>query len=249
MQKSECVPGPACSNEMQKSECVQVRYAAAEGEAGEYGCAAEDDRIFLNYESKEIKGMKVVLVNGSRRENGCTYTALSLISGVLDQYGIETQIISIGKRAMSPEMDDAVREVGEAMQDADGIVVGSPVYYASPSGEIVAFLDRLFGSYGKVLCHKPGAAIASARRGGTTATLDVLNKYFLYNQMPLVSSRYWNIVHGNTPEDVMKDEEGVQIMQVLGRNMAWLLQSIEAGKAAGVPQPEEFKSIFTNFIR
>ncbi len=193
--------------------------------------------------------MKVVLVNGSRREKGCTYTALSIVSNVLNQHGIETQIIHIGKRALNGAIDDAVKEVGEAMKSADGMVVGSPVYYASPSGEVIAFLDRLFGSFGKDLCLKPGAAIASARRGGTTATLDVLNKYFLYNQMPLVSSRYWNIVHGSKPEDVLKDEEGVQIMEVLGRNMAWLLQSIEAGKAAGVKQPEEFQTVYTNFIR
>ncbi len=193
--------------------------------------------------------MKVLMINGSRREKGCTYTALTIIADVLKEYGIESQILHVGVRAVNGEIDEAVKEAAEIMKSADALVVGSPVYYASPSGEVIAFMDRLFSACGKDLCLKPGAAIASARRGGTTASLDVLNKYFLYNQMPLVSSRYWNIVHGSKPEDVWKDEEGVQIMQVLGRNMAWMLQSIEAGKAAGVKQPEAFQTIFTNFIR
>ncbi len=193
--------------------------------------------------------MKVLMINGSRREKGCTYTALSIIADVLKEYGIESQILHVGVRAVNGEIDEVVKEAAEIMKSADALVVGSPVYYASPSGEVIAFMDRLFSTCGKDMCLKPGAAIASARRGGTTASLDVLNKYFLYNQMPLVSSRYWNIVHGSKPEDVLKDEEGVQIMQVLGRNMAWMLQSIEAGKAAGVKQPEAFQTIFTNFIR
>lgn len=193
--------------------------------------------------------MKVVLVNGSRRENGCTYTALNIIADVLKENGIETQLFHIGTKAMNGEMNDIVKEVATAVKEADGFVVGSPVYYASPSGEVIAFLDRLFGMAEADLRFKPAAAIASARRGGTTATLDVLNKYFLYDQMPVISSRYWNMVHGNTPEDVMKDEEGVQIMKTVGRNMAWILKSIEAGKAAGVAQPEAEQKIFTNFIR
>ncbi len=198
---------------------------------------------------KEKRPMKVVLVNGSRREKGCTYTALSIIAGVLNEYEIETEIFFVGDRAVNGQISEAVKEVGEAMKSADGLIVGAPVYYASPSGESIAFMDRLFSNYGKDLCLKPGAAITSARRGGTTASLDVLNKYFLYNQMPLVSSRYWNMVHGSKPDDVWKDEEGVQIMKVLGRNMAWLLQSIEAGKAAGVKRPDDVQSIFTSFIR
>ena len=193
--------------------------------------------------------MKVVLVNGSRRENGCTFTALNIVAKVLNENGIVTQLIQVGKRVMDGAVDDAVDEAAEAMKTADGLVVGSPVYYASPSGEIVMFMDRLFGKAGDDLRLKPGAAIASARRGGTTATLDVLNKYFLYSNMPLVPSRYWNIVHGSKAEDVMEDKEGVQIMETLGRNMVWLLKSIEAGKAAGVEQPVAPKSVFTNFIR
>ena len=193
--------------------------------------------------------MKVVLVNGSRREFGCTYTALNEIMKVLNASGIETQLFFIGKRAMNGEMNEAVKEVAAAVKEADGFIVGAPVYYASPSGEMIAFLDRLFGVAEADLRFKPGAAITSARRGGTTASLDVLNKYFLYDQMPLVSSRYWNMVHGSKPEDVLQDEEGMQIMRTIGTNMAWLLKSIEAGKKAGVAQPVAEDKVFTNFIR
>ncbi len=193
--------------------------------------------------------MKVVMVNGSRRENGCTHTALTEIAKVLQENGIETEEYFIGERAMNGQMNEAVKQVADAMKTADGFIVGSPVYYASPSGEVIAFLDRLFGAAETDLRFKPGACITSARRGGTTATLDVLNKYFLYNQMPLVSSRYWNMVHGSNPEEVRKDEEGMQIMQTLGTNMAWILKSIEAGKQAGVEQPQAKQKVFTNFIR
>lgn len=193
--------------------------------------------------------MKVLLLNGSRRDNGCTFTGLSLVAKSLEEEGIETEILNVGSRVYKGEVDAVVKEAGEKVKAADGIVVGSPVYYASPSGEIILFLDRLFRSYGKDLQFKPAAAIASCRRAGNTATLDVLYKYFSINQMPIVSSRYWNEIHGYTPEDVMKDEEGVQIMKVLGKNMAWLLKSIEAGKKAGVKQPEEkLERVFTNFI-
>ena len=175
--------------------------------------------------------MKAILVNGSRREKGCTFTALSLIAKELNAAGIDTEIYFIGKKVIDGKVDEAVKEVGEALSDADAFVVGSPVYYASPSGESQMFLDRLFMQYGK------------------TATLDGLNKYFMINQMPVVSSTYWNMVHGSRPEDVMKDEEGVQVMQNLGRNMAWLLQCIEAGKAAGIEHPQEPATVRTNFIR
>lgn len=193
--------------------------------------------------------MKVVLVNGSRREAGCTYTALNVIAKVLNENGIETDIFHVGAKAVDGSIDEIVKEVAAAVKEADGFVVGSPVYYASPSGEVVAFLDRLFGVAEADLRFKPAAAIASARRGGTTATLDVLNKYFMYDQMPVISSRYWNMVHGNTPEEVMKDEEGIQIMETIGKNMAWILKSIEAGKAAGVAQPVAEQKKFTNFVR
>ena len=193
--------------------------------------------------------MKVLLINGSRKVNGCTYTALTEIAKELTERGIESEIFNAGNKVLNGELNEAVKEAAELVKEADGIVVGSPVYYASPSGEIIMFLDRLFGTASADMRLKPAATLASARRGGTTATLDVLNKYFLYNQMPLIASNYWNMVHGNTPEDVMKDEEGLQIMHTLGKNMAWFLESIEAGKKAGVEQPAAETKIYTNFIR
>lgn len=193
--------------------------------------------------------MKVVLINGSRREKGCTYTALNEIIKVLNDKGIETELFHVGVKAINGEMDAIVKEVAAAVKTADGFIVGSPVYYASPSGEVIAFLDRLYGVAEADLRFKPAAAITSARRAGTTATLDVLNKYFLYNQMPLISSRYWSMVHGSNPEDVLKDEEGLQIMRTIGTNMAWMLKSIEAGKNAGIEQPVAEDKIFTNFIK
>ena len=192
--------------------------------------------------------MKVLMLNGSRRENGCTFTALSEVAKVLNAAGIETEIIHIGKEAVNGNINAAVKEVAEKLKASDGLVIGSPVYFASPSGEITVFLDRLFMTAEKDLRLKPAAAVASARRGGTTATLDVLNKYFTYAEMPVVSSRYWNIVHGFTPDDVRADTEGIQIMQVLGRNMAWLLKCIEAAKNAGIEPPPAVEKIFTNFI-
>jgi len=193
--------------------------------------------------------MKVVLVNGSRRDNGCTYIALMEVGEALKTEGIETQLIFVGKRVIAGEVDAAVDEVGEAMKDADGLVVGSPVYYASPTGEVQMVLDRLFMKYSREMLFKPAAAVTSARRAGTTATVNVLNEYFMMHQMPVVSSRYWNMVHGFTPEDVKKDLEGMQIMRMLGRNMAWLLKSIEAGKNAGVQTPAQEEVTMTNFIR
>jgi len=193
--------------------------------------------------------MKVLLVNGSRREKGCTYTALSIVAEALNREGIETEIFFVGKRAVSGEVESLVNELAEKTREADGFVFGSPVYYASPSGEIQVVLDRLFSCATAELRCKPAASIASARRGGTTAAIDVLNKYATINEMPLVSSCYWNMVHGNTPEEVMQDREGVEVMQILGRNMAWLIKSIEAGKREGVVQPAPAKKERTNFIR
>ena len=177
--------------------------------------------------------MKVLMINGSRREKGCTYTALHLIEQVLNQEGIETEILFVGKRAVNGEIEALVKEAIEKMKEADGLVLGSPVYYASATGEIIAFLDRFFWNGRTALRGKPAAVLASARRGGTTAALEVLNKYPTYMEMPLISSRYWNMVHGNTPAEVMQDAEGVQIMETLGRNMAWILKCIEAGRQAG----------------
>lgn len=187
--------------------------------------------------------MKVILLNGSRREKGCTYTALSVVADTLKENGIDAEIIhAIPDTA-------TVNAVAEKMKTADGLVIGSPVYWASPSGEIVSFMDQLAGKAGAALVHKVGATVASARRAGTTATLDVLNKYLTYHQMVSVASNYWPMVHGNTPDEVRQDAEGLQIMRVLGRNMAWILKCIEAGKKAGISAPETEAKVMTNFIR
>ncbi len=194
--------------------------------------------------------MKVLMVNGSRREHGCTYTALNVIAEELKAQGIESEILYVGLNAVNGKIDELVATASEKMKEADGLVIGSPVYYASPTGEVMAFLDRLFSvTPAEAFRLKPAATIASARRAGTTATLDTLNKYPMYAEMPIISSRYWNMVHGNAPEDVMQDAEGLQIMRTIGRNMAWVLKNIEAGKQAGIAMPEEDAKIMTNFIR
>lgn len=187
--------------------------------------------------------MKVILLNGSRREKGCTYTALSVVADTLKENGIDAEIIHAVPDTAT------VNAVAEKMKTADGLVIGSPVYWASPSGEIVSFMDQLAGKAGASLVHKVGATVASARRAGTTATLDVLNKYLSYHQMVSVASNYWPMVHGNTPDEVRQDAEGLQIMRVLGRNMAWILKCIEAGKKAGITAPETESKVMTNFIR
>ncbi len=196
-----------------------------------------------------LANMKVVLINGSRNEKGCTFTALSEISETLNAHGIDTELYFTGLDPVNGNIDQLVDTVGEAMKEADGLIVGSPVYYASPSGEVLAFLDRLFMKYGRHMKHKPAAAVVSARRAGTTASFDVLNKYFTINEMPVVSSRYWNMVHGYTPDDVRQDEEGLLIMRVLADNMAWLLKCIEAGRAAGIDVPAQRERVVTNFIK
>ncbi|HBB43480.1 MAG TPA: flavodoxin family protein [Treponema sp.] len=193
--------------------------------------------------------MKVLMLNGSRRDNGCTFTALGIVASSLEAEGIESEILNVGKDAFGGKLDEIVKEVHEKMKASDALVVGSPVYFAGPSAEIQAVLDRLFMTAEADLRLKPAAAISCARRAGTSASLDVLNKYFTYAEMPVVSSRYWNMAHGFTPADVLADEEGVQIMRVLGRNMAWVLKCIEAGKKSGVVLPAAEKKIFTNFIK
>lgn len=205
--------------------------------------------------------MKVLMINGSPRERGCTYTALCEVAGRLNAHGIETELLHIGKDAVAGctacgacsagngcALGGLVNTANEKMDGCDGLVVGSPVYYAAANGSLSAFLDRMFYSGGPFRL-KPGAALVSARRAGTTAALDELNKYFLISGMPLVPSQYWNMVHGHTPEEVRRDKEGMQVMRALGDNMAWLLRCIEAGKAAGVAPPVPEKRVFTNFIR
>ena len=171
--------------------------------------------------------MRVLLLNGSRRKNGCTYTALQEVAGVLNKEGIETEIMhAVPDKAV-------VAEAAEKLKEADGVV----------------FMDLLSAVGGNYLRHKPAAAIASARRAGTSATLDVLYKYLAYHESLIVSSNYWNMVHGNTPDEVRQDAEGLQIMKVLGTNMVWALRCVEAGKKAGVEVPQTPQKIYTNFIR
>ncbi|MTV50415.1 flavodoxin family protein [Heliobacillus mobilis] len=208
--------------------------------------------------------MKVLLVNGSPREKGCTYTALTEVAGALEKQAIETEIFHVGKKPISGchgcyacqqtgicFMKDTVNEFLEKAIEADGFIFGSPVHFASASGTLTAFMDRVFfvGLRRGIFHYKPAAAVVSARRGGTTATFDQINKYFTISNMPVVSSQYWNMVHGNTPDEVRQDLEGIQTMRTLGNNMAWLLKSIEAGKAAGITLPEKESRAITNFIR
>ncbi len=207
--------------------------------------------------------MKVLLINGSPKEKGCTYTALKIIADELEAEGIEAEVFHVGKTPVQGCMgcgacrnlgrcvndSDSVNSAIEKAKEADGFVFGSPVHYASASGAITSFLDRLFYAGGKNLAFKPGAVIASCRRGGASATLDQIAKYFGITNMPVVSSSYWNMIHGNTPDEVLKDEEGVQTMKQLGRNMAWILKSIEAGEKAGVCLPTPEPKIKTNYIR
>lgn len=207
--------------------------------------------------------MKVLLINGSPHAHGCTYTALSEVASVLNDQGISTQIFQLGKEAIPGCIacgacrknigrcfrNDIVNEVVSLAAQSDGFVFGSPVYYASMSGQMSAFLDRLFYSGRPYFVGKPGTAVVSCRRGGASASFDQINKYFTISEMPVVSSNYWNQVHGSNAEEVKQDEEGMQTMRQLGRNMAWLLKCIEAGKAAGIPMPETEERIWTNFIR
>ena len=207
--------------------------------------------------------MKVLLINGSPHVRGCTYTALSEVASELINQGISTQIFHIGtdpiagciacgacrKNGGRCFRNDVVNEVMSLAAQSDGIVLGSPVYYASISGQLSSFLDRLFFAGSGLMANKPGAAVVSCRRGGASAAFDALNKYFTISNMPVVSSNYWNQVHGSNPAEVKQDEEGMQTMRQLGRNMAWLLKCMEAGKAAGVALPETEERIWTNFIR
>ncbi len=208
--------------------------------------------------------MKVLLLNGSSRPNGCTYTALREVADTLEHDGIETEILFLGNKPVRDCAacgacgnhpgrcafdDDIVNRIIEKAREADGFVFGTPVYYAHPSGRILSVLDRVFYAGKDAFIHKPAAAIASARRAGTTATLDVLQKYFTISQMPVVSSTYWTMVHGKEPEDVRKDEEGLQTMRNLAANMAWVLRCIEAGKTVGIQPPQAESGARTNFIQ
>lgn len=211
--------------------------------------------------------MKVLLINGSPHKEGCTYTALTEVSKTLNEEGIETEIFWVGTKPISGciacktcatkgkcVFEDTVNEFVEKAKTADGFIFGTPVHYAAASGAITSFMDRSFysascGGKGDYFRYKPAATVISARRAGTTATYDQLNKYFGITEMPIISTRYWNMVHGTKPEEVLKDEEGMQAMRILGRNMAYYLKCIEAGRKLGVEMPKREQTIFTNFIR
>ena len=203
--------------------------------------------------------MKVLLLNGSPHEAGCTFTALREVETALNDCGVETELLWLGNGPMRDCVachacrktgkcafdDDIVNEIIEKAASCSGFVFGTPVYYAHPAGRVLSVLDRAFFAGGRNFVHKPGAVVCSARRSGTTATFDAFNKYFTISQMPVVASTYWNAVHGNSPEDVLKDAEGLQTMRNLGRNMAWLLQCIER---SGIPAPKSEHGNWTNFI-
>jgi len=205
--------------------------------------------------------MKVLLINGSPHKSGSTFTALNEVMKTLASEGIETELVHIGSSAIRGciackkctelgrcVFDDEVNEIAKKFEECDGLVVGSPVYYAAPNPTLTALLDRLFYSSRFAKTMKVGAVVVSARRGGCTATYDALNKYFAIVGMPIATSQYWNMIHGNSAEDALKDEEGLQTMRTLGKNMAFLLKSIELGKKEfGIPEKEP--QIRTNFIR
>lgn len=206
--------------------------------------------------------MKVLLINGSPHKEGCTFTALSEIAKTLNKHNIETEIFHIGAKPIAGCIacgkckengkciyEDGVNEIGSRIDTFDAIVLGSPVYYAGPSGQLCSFCDRLFFANSGKMAGKLAAAVVSCRRGGATASFDRLNKYFTITNMQVVGSQYWNMVHGFTPEDVRKDLEGLQTMRTLGENMAWLLKCIELGKQNGINKPTYEPITFTNFIK
>lgn len=205
--------------------------------------------------------MKVLLINGSPNKEGCTYTALREVEDTLQKNGIETELLYLGKKPIAGCIacgsckktghcfhEDKVQEVQKRLDEFDGIIIGSPVYYSAPAGQLIAFLNRLFYSAGGRMAGKLGASVVSCRRGGASATFEQLNQYFTISNMPIVSSQYWNSVHGFTPEDVRRDEEGLQTMRTLGQNMAWLLKCIDSGKKGGVEMPEYEPRLWTHFI-
>lgn len=207
--------------------------------------------------------MNVLQINGSPHPKGCTYTALNIVATQLEKNGLSTRMLHVGNKAIHGCIacgqcaesgqciftDDPVNEAIGLLLEADALVVGSPVYYAGPNGALCAFLDRVFFMRNELYAFKPAAAVVSCRRGGASASFDRLNKYFTIARMPVVSSQYWNSVHGNTPEEVLRDKEGLQTMRALGDNMAWLVKCIAAGKTAGIDHPVMEPWEPTNFIR
>lgn len=205
---------------------------------------------------------KILLINGSPNEKGCTFTALNELAMTVGKHNVETELVHIGNKPVAGCIacgkcaetgkcifNDKVNEIIERLDGYDGIVVGSPVYYGGPNGQLLSFLDRLFYTSSRRMAGMMGASIVSCRRGGATASFDRLNKYFTISNMVVVGSQYWNQVHGNSPEEVRRDEEGLQTIRTLGQNMAWLLQSIEAGRKSGVAFPRYEMRLRTSFIR
>ena len=207
--------------------------------------------------------MHVLMLNGSPHPKGCTYTALETVSKQLATHSIESTIVQIGTKPINGCIacgkcaktgycvfeNDGVNQFIDQLKAADGLVVGSPTYYAGPNGVLCSFLDRVFFCKSGNYAFKPAAAVVSCRRGGASANFDRLNKYFTISRMPVVSSQYWNSVHGNTPDEVLQDAEGLQVMRTLADNMAWLLKCIACGKEAGINPPKMEPWIATNFIR
>lgn len=206
--------------------------------------------------------MKVLLINGSPNEHGCTYTALHEVETTLRRHGIETELLYLGKRPVAGCIacmkcfetghcfrDDAVREIQDRLAEFDALVLGSPVYYSGPTGQLLSFCQRLFFCKEGEMVGKLGASVVSCRRGGASATFEQLNQFFTIANMPVVSSQYWNSVHGFTPDDVQRDREGLQTMRTLGENMAWLLKGMEAARRQGIAQPEYEPQLRTHFIQ
>lgn len=206
--------------------------------------------------------MKVLMINGSPHAEGCTSRALAEVAKILHAENIETIDVVVGGQDIRGctacnhchktgrcIFDDIVNKTADIMDGCDALVVGSPVYFSAPNASLLALLDRLFYARRKTLFGKLGASVVSARRAGTSSSLDVLNKYFLISSMPVMASTYWPMVHGFNAEDVEKDLEGLQTMRNLGRNMAWMLKSIEAGKKAGLAEVDTELGAFTHFIR
>lgn len=204
--------------------------------------------------------MKVLLVNGSPNEHGCTYTALSEVAAVLHKHEIETELVYLGKKPVAGCIacmkcfdtghcfrDDIVRKLQNRLDEFDAIVLGSPVYYSNPTGQILSFAQRLFFCKENELAGKLGASVVSCRRGGASATFESLNQFFTISNMPVVSSQYWNSVHGFTPDDVRKDAEGLQTMRTLGENMAWMLHCIKGKNELNIPVYEP--RLRTHFIQ
>ena len=208
--------------------------------------------------------MHVLMINGGASDDGCTAAALTEVAQTLSKEGISSEVVNLGKnpqrdcigcqacRKLNKRCvfdDDIVNRIIEKAESADGFVFASPVYYAHPSGRLLSVLDRAFYAGGKAFAHKPGAAVVSARRGGTTASIDVINKYFTINQMPVISSTYWNMVHGSFAQDIAQDKEGIQTMHNIALNMAYYLKMQQAAQQNGVNLPDTEKGQKTNFIR